>query len=370
MAIIGTTKKLDILSRLGDLAHRPIVTRALAIALLVASVLSGFATYLALTGEFGDDISQTTVLLLLILNLVLLLLLGAVVSWQFVALWLERRRGLLGARLHLRLVLWFSLIAMVPTIIISLFSVLFVIFAVNEFFTDQISTLVRSSDTVAKTYIKEQQTIVANSTAGLATELRNKAGDDFNRNAIEQVLTRWTQGGPIDEAVIIDADKNVVASAELSVALQFDLNFPKDSIDRARAGQVIVFPSAGNERLRALVKLNTSPESFLLTGRPISPAVVKHIDMITQATRSYDRLKEDYFTRPDAVRFRRHRRGAAAAVCRDLGGADRRHAHRPPGQHRHGGRRSDRLGQAGYPRARGRAGRRDRRSQPRLQSHD
>jgi len=296
MAIIGSTKKLDILGRLGDLAHRPIVTRVLAISLLAASVLSGFATYLALTGEFGEDISQTTVLLLLILNLVLLLLLGAVVSWQFIALWLERRRGLLGARLHLRLVLWFSLIAMVPTIIISLFSVLFVIFAVNEFFTDQISTFVRSSDTVAKTYIKEQQNIVANSTAGLATELRNRAGDDFNRNAIEQVLTRWTQGGPIDEAVIIDAEKNVLASAELSVALQFDLSFPKDSIERARAGQVIVFPTSGNERLRALVKLGTTPESFLLTGRPISPAVVKHIDMITQATRSYDRLKEEYFT--------------------------------------------------------------------------
>src|SRR5262245_58208152 len=118
MTIIGSTKKLDILGRLGDLAHRPIVTRVRAIALFVASVLSGFDTYLALTGEFGDDISQTTVLLLLILNLVLLLLLGAVVSWQFIALWLERRRGLLGARLHLRLVLWFSLIAMVPTIII------------------------------------------------------------------------------------------------------------------------------------------------------------------------------------------------------------------------------------------------------------
>src|SRR5262245_32325975 len=271
MATIGSTKGLDILGRLGELAHRPIVTRVLAISLLAASVLSGFATYLALTGEFGEDISQTTVLLLLILNLVLLLLLGAVVSWQFIALWLERRRGLLGARLHLRLVLWFSLIAMVPTIIISLFSVLFVIFAVNEFFTEQISTFVRSSDAVAKTYIKEQQNIVANSTAGLATELRNRADQEFNRNAIEQILTRWTQGGPIDEAIIIDVDKNVLASAELSVALQFDLSFPKDSIERARAGQVIVFPTSGNERLRALVKLGTTPESCPLTCLAISP---------------------------------------------------------------------------------------------------
>jgi hypothetical protein len=72
--------KADILGRLGELAHRPTITRLLAIALLVASVLSGFVTYLALTGEFGDNLSQTTVNLLLVLNLVLLLLLGAVVS--------------------------------------------------------------------------------------------------------------------------------------------------------------------------------------------------------------------------------------------------------------------------------------------------
>ena len=120
--------------------------------------------------------SSTTVLLLMISNLVLLLLLVAVVSWQFIALWLERRRGLLGARLHLRLVLWFSLIAMVPTIIVSVFSVLFVIFAVNEYFTEQISAAVRSSDTVARTYIKDQQNIIASSTAGLAAELKNKSG--------------------------------------------------------------------------------------------------------------------------------------------------------------------------------------------------
>jgi len=296
MAIINSIKKADILGRLSDLAHRPTITRVLAIALLVASVLSGFATYLALTGEFGDDISQTTVMLLLILNLVLLLLLGAVVSWQFIALWLERRRGLLGARLHLRLVVWFSLIAMVPTITISLFSVLFVIFAVNEYFTEQIGTLVRSSDNVAKTYIKDQQKIIASSTVGLATELKNRAGaDQFNRNAMEPILTRWTQGGPIDEAVIIDVDRNVLASAELSVAMQFDLTFSDDSFDRARAGQVLVFPTASNDRLRALVRLGTSSESFLLTGRPIEPSVVKHIDMITKAVHAYDRLKENYF---------------------------------------------------------------------------
>ena len=153
MAIIDSIRKVDVLGRLSDLMHRPTITRFLAIALLAASVISGFATYLALTGGFGEGISasSTTVLLLMISNLVLLLLLAAVVSWQFIALWLERRRGLLGARLHLRLVLWFSLVAMVPTIIVSVFSVLFVIFAVNEYFTEQISSAVRRSDAESRT---------------------------------------------------------------------------------------------------------------------------------------------------------------------------------------------------------------------------
>src|SRR5262245_36894434 len=280
-----THSKADILGRLSELAHRPTITHLLSIALLAASVLSGFATYLALTGEFGDDLSQTTVNLLLILNLVLLLLLGAAVSWQLVALWLERRRGLLGARLHLRLVLWFSVIALVPTIVISLFSVLFVIFAINEYFSDQISGFVKSSDIVARTYAKEQQNIIANSTAGLATDLKKRIGDDeFNRSNLEPVLTRWTQGGPIDEAIIIDSNKNVLASAELSVAVQFELTLPGDAIERANAGQVLVFPTATNDRLRALVALDPAADRYLLTGRPISPAVVKHLETLAKAT--------------------------------------------------------------------------------------
>jgi two-component system nitrogen regulation sensor histidine kinase NtrY len=186
---------------------------------------------------------------------------------------------------------------MVPTIVISLFSVLFVIFAINEYFSDQIGGFVKSSDIVAKTYAKEQQNIIANSTAGLAVDLRKRvATGEFNRSALEPVLTRWTQGGPIDEAVIIDANKSVLASAEMSVAVQFELALPADAIARANAGQVLVFPTAGNDRLRALVGLDSTGSRYLLTGRPISPAVVKHLETLAKATHDYDRLKVERLT--------------------------------------------------------------------------
>ena len=67
--------------------------------LLVAALLSGLATYAALTGSFGALQDRATLLLVLI-DLIVLLLLGTALARRLVALWLERRKGLAGARLH------------------------------------------------------------------------------------------------------------------------------------------------------------------------------------------------------------------------------------------------------------------------------
>ena len=105
-------------------ADRVRLAGKLAIALTVAAVASGFATYGALTGaEFAPD--PGTVLLLLNLDLILLLLLGAVVARRIVQLWAERRRGSAGSRLHVRLVVLFSALAAAPAIVVAVFSALF-----------------------------------------------------------------------------------------------------------------------------------------------------------------------------------------------------------------------------------------------------
>src|SRR5258708_8137401 len=78
--------------------------RKLALGLTVAAILSVLATYGAVTGvpPFGPD--PATVLWLLDLNLVLVLALGVVIAKRVVEVWVERRRGLAGSRLHVRLV--------------------------------------------------------------------------------------------------------------------------------------------------------------------------------------------------------------------------------------------------------------------------
>src|SRR3569833_2197567 len=94
---------------------------ALAVGLLAAA--SGAVTYAILSGVTPWTPSRAGLIALLLINLTLGLSLGALIAWRLVRLWAERKSGRAGARLHVRLVTWFSAIAVVPAILVAVFAV-------------------------------------------------------------------------------------------------------------------------------------------------------------------------------------------------------------------------------------------------------
>ena len=84
------------------------LSRRAAVFLTIAAVLSCLATY-SVMARRSTDID--TVYRLLNLDLVLLLLMGTVVARQVVRLWSERKQGIAGAKLHVRLVFIFGVLA-------------------------------------------------------------------------------------------------------------------------------------------------------------------------------------------------------------------------------------------------------------------
>jgi len=143
--------------RMGIWAGRIGLGRKLAIALAIPALASGIATYLALTGAPPFGPHPGAVLALLNLDLILLLALGAVIAKRLIEVWAERRRGLAGSRLQIRLVVLFSLIAVLPTIIVAGFSYLFFSFGVESWFSDRVRTAITESLAVAEAYLHEHQ---------------------------------------------------------------------------------------------------------------------------------------------------------------------------------------------------------------------
>jgi two-component system nitrogen regulation sensor histidine kinase NtrY len=273
--------------------NRPALRRVLTVALLGAALLSGLATYATLAGSFGLPSNETAVASLLLLDLVLLALLATLVGFQLVALWLERRRGLVGARLHLRLVLWFGLVALLPTIFISTFSVLFFVYGMDKLFGDRVSVAVKDSLIVAQAYVRETKKSVRDSTGTLALIVRQQDPNDLGQfGSFEHFLTVQSSALQIDTAKIVDAQSKVIASAELHQQEDAALDIPEGAFALARRqGVPVILPMRSGDRITALAQLNADADTFLYAERFVDPEILAHADGATGAALVYGQLE-------------------------------------------------------------------------------
>jgi two-component system nitrogen regulation sensor histidine kinase NtrY len=273
-------------------AQRVGLEKKLAFGLAVAAVLSGIATVASWTGsrDFGPD--PDTVLLLLYLDTVLLLLLGAVVARKLVIVWAERRRGLAGSGLHVRIVVMFGLVAVTPAILVAVFSALFLNFGIQAWFSERVRTAIEASNAVAHAYLEEHRQSIQADAFAMANDLNREAPLLMHNQALlDERLAEQTNLRSLSEAIVVDSSGRVLARTQFSLTLEFDL-VPWAAIEQAALGQIVVLTSDRDDRVRAAVKLNRFVDAYLLVGRVIDPGVLEHIERTEGAVSQYKRLEE------------------------------------------------------------------------------
>src|SRR3546814_11950692 len=87
------------------------IGRTVALILLVGGLSSGIATFVAMTGNLSAASNARHILLLLLADLVISLGLAALIARRLAILWIERKKGRAGSRLHGPLVPLFSVVA-------------------------------------------------------------------------------------------------------------------------------------------------------------------------------------------------------------------------------------------------------------------
>ena len=277
--------------RMGIWAGRIGLGRKLAIALAIPALASGIATYLALTGAPPFGPHPSAVLALLNLDLILLLALGAVIAKRLIEVWAERRRGLAGSRLQIRLVVLFSLIAVMPTIIVAGFSYLFFSFGVESWFSDRVRTAITESLAVAEAYLHEHQQAIRADVLAMANDLnRNSVQLALNPQHLQQVVSAQAALRGLTEAMVFDRAGNMLARSSLSFTLGFE-PVPDDAIHLADTGDVAIMTNDSDDRVRALVRLNQFGDVYLYVGRFIEPRVLNHMEETQRAAALYEQME-------------------------------------------------------------------------------
>ena len=278
-------------ARLSSIGNRFGLGRKLAVLLTVVALLSAIATYAAFTGMSPIGTDTRTVLILLQIDLVVFLLLGLVVARNLVGLWMERRRGQVGSRLHTRLVMLFSLIALAPAIIVSVFSAFFFNYGMENWFSERVRTAIIDSRAVADAYLKEHQQVIRGDILSMARDLdRALPIMDGNPRQFRRILAAQGLVRNLSEIYIFDGTGRVLAQWNLGFILDREPVSP-EIMKRARQGEVVIITSETDDRLRAVLKLDRSVDSFLYVGRFVEPNVLEHIEKTQRAAREYEEIE-------------------------------------------------------------------------------
>ena len=178
------------------------------------SLFLGFLTFLTFIDRSIIDLNQDNLQYLLISNIFLLLLL-------FVFIFIEIKKSIKndidkdGFSSNKRYITYFSLFTLIPSILISIFSLFIFSFALDKYFDKKVTTVVNNSYELAKSYVQEVRNKIEADIVLIAFDT-NKSANFLNDNNLEYVRFLKTQKiiRGVDEIHIIDKDKNFLYSSE------------------------------------------------------------------------------------------------------------------------------------------------------------
>ncbi|MFQ5533226.1 MAG: ATP-binding protein [Sphingomonadales bacterium] len=264
----------------------------LAISVAIAAVVSVAATYITVTDE-AFSTKRQTILPLLLVNLILLLTLGALIARRLVTLWADRRSGLAGSGLHARLVALFSIVAIAPTLVMAIFSVLFFQLGVEVWFSDRVRSVVDTSVKVAEAYTEEHRKVIRADILTMAADLNRQAPFLVgNPNRLQQVVNGQALARSLSEAVMFNSSGQVLAHANLTFSLGLD-RLPMSVLVEAADGKAVMLADNSDDRVSALIRLDRYLDTYLYVSRFLDPQVLSYAEDTRSTVSAYEKLEDN-----------------------------------------------------------------------------
>jgi len=267
----------------------------LAFGVAILAVVSGCVTYALLTGLVPYTPDRVGLIAMLLINLTLVLSLAALIGWRLARLWATRRSGRAGARLHGRLVFWFSTIAVVPAILVAVFAAVTLNLGLDAMFSAPVKNALGNAVSVAQVYIKEHEASLLGDIRYIADAIqRDPRLFDEERQVraglLFAKLGTVTQQRGLQASYILDSKGHILGSTKRQSLKD---PRPPTAADFAQARQGIVVDTPDNGTVTALVQLQSLNDAYLEVVRVVDPRVFGYYQRTKAAFSEYDRLDQN-----------------------------------------------------------------------------
>ena len=241
--------------------------------------------------------TTSTILLrnLLLLDLIYVLIIAGLVAVRITKLILSRRSRTSGSRLHTRLTKVFTLIALLPTIIVAIFATISINFGLEGWFSSNVQKVVENSMMAAKAYENEQKQYLVNDLNYLANVLNSEIAKNrlIEEGYVRNVLSKF-QPNSISESFIIDFTGDIRLRGESSYLFDFE-KISNADIDKAISGQIVIIKDWPTNEFRAIKKLSEYNNRLLYVSRIVDGNILQLLDETQDTVLLYQQIENERY---------------------------------------------------------------------------
>ncbi|MBV9904958.1 MAG: HAMP domain-containing protein, partial [Alphaproteobacteria bacterium] len=261
----------------------------------ILAVASGVLTYATVMGLIPYTPTPSGLVWLVLINLTLGLTLAALIAWRLTRVWIARRSGIAGAKLHARLVAMFSLIAVVPAIFVAIFAAVTLNLGVEAWFSSRVQTALDNAMNISRRYmIEKSQNIVID--AGTIEESIERdptlfdSSRQLNTARMFAKLESMTSARGLIGSIVVDSKGTELGSSS-GIAYSRALRPSQADIAEARSGQIVVDGDPETGIIHALINLPFLNDAYLLIVRKVEPQVIRYYYETKATTGEYNRIR-------------------------------------------------------------------------------
>ena len=247
------------------------------------ALLSAFLTFVVLTGLTPIEPTHRVVVTFLMIDASAILLLVGIIAREVWNLVQARRRGRAAAKLHVQIVGLFSVIAVLPAVLVAIVANVTIDRGLDRLFSGPTKEVIQNSLIVANAYLHEHAQLIRGDILGMATDISNaRPLYDQDRGTFRQLLTSSAKARNLPGAMLIDKEGHLLESAQTGIERAYTTPNP-DFLKNVNEDepQIAVFPEANY--VAAVIRLRAFQDVFLYVARLLDPHVTAQLKQ-TQAS--------------------------------------------------------------------------------------
>lgn len=277
----------------GDLASGGQVKRFVAAGGAMAAALGAILWFLLLMSTAADTAIFTRHYPLLIgLNVVLALAMVGLVSWQLRSLWRDYRAQVFGARLKLRLMMMFGVIAVLPGALVYGVSVQFVTRSIESWFDVRVEKALESGLRLGRSALDSLLVDLTDKARGMANEL-----SDLRESGRRSALLRLREQRGVQSVALFSVGGQLLSSASSEISAPLPDLPTQAQIKQARSTQAVTAVDGEGGRLSLRVLVPVAAQSvfeeprILQVIQPVPPSLAYDADAVEGVYRDYQELQ-------------------------------------------------------------------------------